>query len=207
MAMSWVWVLLVAVAVLMGALTGRTDAVANAAFEGAAQAVTLCISLAGMLCLWTGIMEVMRQSGLASKLSTLLSPVLRRLFPEASKDRETLEAVSANVSANMLGLGNAATPLGIKAARLMSKGTGGEATNELCLLVVLNSASIQLIPATVAALRLGFGAHSPFDILPCVWLTSIVSVTTGILMSRLLSARDAKKRVPAQTARGRGGLA
>lgn len=204
MAMSWVWVLLVTGSVVMGILTGRTDAVANAAFEGAGQAVTLCVSLAGMLCLWTGIMEVMRQSGLAAKLAKLLSPVLRRLFPDASKDADTLQAISANVSANMLGLGNAATPLGIKAAKLMSKGTAGEATDELCLLVVLNSASIQLIPATVAALRLGFGARSPFDILPCVWLTSLASVTAGVCMSRLLAGRDPKKHRPARMTRNRG---
>ena len=193
MAMTWIWVFLVAFSTAMGILTGRSGAVSNAAFEGAGQAVTLCLSLAGMLCLWSGVMEVMRRCGLASGLSRALRPALQRLFPSSSKDAETLEAISANVSANMLGLGNAATPLGIRAAKLMSRDTRGAASDELCLLVVLNSASIQLIPATVAALRLGYGAGSPFDILPCVWLTSLLSVSAGVAAARLLAARSAKR--------------
>ena len=147
----------------------------------------LCLSMAGMLCLWTGVMEVMRQSGLAGGLSRLLRPVLGRLFPNGAKDGAVMDSLSANVSANLLGLGNAATPLGIQAAKGMSRKSPGVASDELCLLVVCNTASIQLLPTTVAAVRAAAGCRSPFDILPAVWLASALSVTAGIWACRLLS--------------------
>ena len=102
------------------------------------------------------------------------------------RDPETLAAVSANVSANLLGLGNAATPLGIRAARRMARGTDGTADDELCRLVVLNTASLQLLPTTVAGVRAACGCRTPFDILPAVWLSSAISVTAGLLAARLL---------------------
>ena len=146
----------------------------------------LCLSMAGMLCLWTGVMEVMRQSGLAGGLSRVLRPVLGRLFPDASKDGAVMDSLSANVSANLLGLGNAATPLGIRAARRMARGQNGVAADELCRLVVLNTASLQLLPTTVAGVRAACGCRTPFDILPAVWLSSAISVTAGLLAARLL---------------------
>lgn len=160
---------------------------AAAAVTGAGDAVELCLSMAGMLCLWTGVMEVMRQSGLAGGLSRLLRPVLGRLFPDASKDGAVMDSLSANVSANLLGLGNAATPLGIQAAKGMSRKSPGVASDELCLLVVCNTASIQLLPTTVAAVRAAAGCRNPFDILLAVWLASALSVAAGISACRLLS--------------------
>ena len=160
---------------------------AAAAVTGAGDAVELCLSMAGMLCLWTGVMEVMRQSGLAGGLSRLLRPVLGRLFPNGAKDGAVMDSLSANVSANLLGLGNAATPLGIQAAKGMSRKSPGVASNELCLLVVCNTASIQLLPTTVAAVRAAAGCRSPFDILPAVWLASALSVAAGISACRLLA--------------------
>ena len=133
-------------------------------------------------------MEIMNVCGLSAGLARLFRPVLRRLMPEASRDEKTLAAVSANVSANLLGLGNAATPLGIQAARRMARGCGGTASDELCLLVVLNTASIQLLPATIASVRSASGAQAPFDILPAVWMASILSVTVGLLTAKLLAA-------------------
>ena len=131
-------------------------------------------------------MEIMKRSGLADKLSKLLRPILCRLYPDFKKDRETMDAVSANVSANLLGLGNAATPLGIQAARRMAKKTPGVASDSLCMLVVCNTASIQLIPTTVASVRLAAGCAAPFDILPAVWLASAVSVTVGVLAAKIM---------------------
>lgn len=192
--MTVLWCCVVGVSVLFGLLGGTLDAVSAAALSGAASAVTLCLSMAGALCLWTGVMEVMERSGLAAKLARLFRPPLRRFLPQASRDTETLAAVSANVSANLLGLGNAATPLGLKAASRMAKGTGGVASDELCLLVVLNTASIQLIPATVASVRSAAGCRTPFDILPAVWLASVLSVTAGLLMAQLLAAAGRWRR-------------
>lgn len=187
MAMAWVWTVMVVLSLVCGLVTGRIDAVANAAFEGAASAVELCIEMAGVMCLWSGVMEIMNACGLSSLLARSFRPVLRRLLPQASKDDETLSAISANVSANLLGLGNAATPLGIRAARRMAVGCGGIASNELCMLVVLNTASIQLLPTTIASVRAAAGSASPFDILPAVWISSILSVAAGLAAAAILS--------------------
>ncbi len=187
MTMAVVWTGMVVVSVLCGLATGRGDQVAAAAVEGAGAAVELCLSIGGMLCLWMGVMEVMRRSGLADGLSRLLSPVLGRLFPNAAGDRETMDCICANVSANLLGLGNAATPLGIQAAQRMSRGSSGRASDEMCMLVVCNTASIQLIPTTVATVRAAAGSQTPFDILPAVWLASSLSVGVGILACKLLA--------------------
>lgn len=186
MAMAVVWVVMVATSVVCGITGGNMAEVSAAALEGAKAAVELCISLAGVLCLWSGFMELLKQCGLEKKLAALFRPLLRRLLPGASRDPETMAAVSGNLSANLLGLGNAATPLGIRAARRMALGAQGRASNELCRLVVLNTASVQLLPTTVAAVRSGCGAAAPFDILPAVWISSVLSVSVGLLAARLL---------------------
>ena len=180
MAMAWIWTGMVVLSLVSGILSGNLDEVANAAMAGAQSAIDLSVSMAGMLCLWSGIMEVMNVCGLSRELARAFRPLLRRLLPNASRDEETLAAVSANVSANLLGLGNAATPLGIRAARRMARGCEGTASDELCLLVVLNTASIQLIPSTIAAVRAAQGAVSPFDITPAVWISSLISVCAGL---------------------------
>ena len=131
MAMAWIWTGMAVVSLIFAAWNGTMDAVGAAALEGAGAAVQLCIAMAGVLCLWSGVMEIMSRCGLSEKLAALLRPALRWLLPRASRDPETLAAVSANVSANLLGLGNAATPLGIRAARRMARGTDGTADDEL----------------------------------------------------------------------------
>ena len=186
MAMAWIWTGMVALSVLCGAFTGRMAAVGAAALDGAAAAVNLCVGMLGGICLWMGVMELMERCGLAAGLARLFRPFLRRLLPHSAKDEETMAALSANLSANLLGLGNAATPLGIRAARRMAAGCGGIASDELCRLVVLNTASIQLLPTTVASVRSACGSAAPLDILPAVWLSSVLSVTAGLAAARLL---------------------
>ena len=193
MAMTWIWTGMVMLSLVFGILSGNLDEVANAAMAGAQSAIDLSVSMAGMLCLWSGIMEVMNVCGLSRGLARAFRPLLRQLLPEASRDEETLAAVSANVSANLLGLGNAATPLGIRAARRMARGCGGVASDELCLLVVLNTASIQLLPTTIASVRAAAGCRTRFDILPAVWFASVLSVAAGLLTARLLSRRGRRQ--------------
>ena len=173
MAISWIWAGMVILSLFCGLYTGNLDDVASAALNGAQSAVELSFSMAGVLCLWSGVMEVLNACGLSQKIAGCFHPLLHRLLPQASQDSETLAAVSANVSANLLGLGNAATPLGIQAACRMARGCGGTASDELCLLVVLNTASIQLLPTTVASIRSAYGSAAPFDILPAVWVSSL----------------------------------
>ena len=193
MAMAWVWSGMVVLSLAFGLFTGNLEAVTAAALEGAGSAVQLGLSMAGVLCLWSGVMEIMNACGLSAGLARAFRPLLRRLLPNACKDGETLAAVSANVSANLLGLGNAATPLGIQAARRMARGCCGTASDELCMLVVLNTASIQLLPATIGSLRAAMGSAAPFDILPAVWLSSALSVAAGLSAAKLLSLRERRQ--------------
>ena len=188
MAMAWIWSGMLLLAVLAGAISGQLGAVSAAAMAGAERGAQLCLSLAGPLCLWAGLAAVLEGSGLSAKLAALLRPLLGHLFPAAARDAQTLEKISGNFTANLLGLGNAATPLGIAAVQRMHRLSGGAAaSDEMCRLIVLNTASIQLLPTTVAALRASAGAARPFAILPAVWLTSLGSVTVGLLAVRLFA--------------------
>lgn len=187
MAMAWVWSGMVVLSLLFGIITGNLEQVANAALEGANSAIELSVSMAGILCLWSGVMEILNVCGLSAGLARLFRPLLRRLMPNAARDEETLAAISANVSANLLGLGNAATPLGIEAARKMGRRSPGTASDAMCMLVVCNTASIQLIPTTVATVRSAAGCAAPFDILPAVWLASALSVGVGILACKVFA--------------------
>ena len=164
--------------------TQRGGALAASVLQGAQAGVTLSISLAGSVCLWTGIGKLMEQTGITGCLSRFLKPLLNRVFPSTKQDPALAGDLSANICANFLGLGNAATPMGISAARRMKQ--GDTATDELCRLIVLNTASIQLIPANVAAIRSSLGCSTPFDILPAVWITSFCSAALGLVTAWLL---------------------
>lgn len=181
MAMSIVWIAMLTLSVSFGILNDSASAVGAAALTGARSGVEATLAIAGALCLWSGLGRVLEHSGLSEKLTHLLAPLLRRLFPRSFRDPAAAAALSANFAANLLGLGNAATPMGVAAARRMQALSGSEyASDELCRLVVLNTASVQLLPATVAALRAGLGAPKPMQILPAVWLSSLLSVGTGL---------------------------
>ena len=186
MSMTFVVTGLFLLSFIFGFGRGTMAEVSAAALSGASSAVELCLSMVGTLCLWNGVMTVLERSSLGFHLSRALRVILRRLFPKGGQDAETLTALSGNVSANLLGLGNAATPMGIRAATKMAEGCGGVASNELCRLVVLNTASVQLLPTTVAALRIAAGCQTPLDILPAVWLSSLISVAAGLGAAKLL---------------------
>ncbi len=186
MVMSWVFTILALFSLGASVFTGSGSALAAAVGEGAQKGISMAISLAGSLCLWTGLGKLMEVCGISALLSRLLQPVFRLVFPSAKKDESLRGYLSNNICANILGLGNAATPMGIQAAKRLAAGKNGVASDELCRLVVLNTASIQLIPATVAALRSANGCHTPFDILGAVWLTSFASAFLGLAMAFFL---------------------
>ena len=186
MLMSWIWTGMVAVSLIASILLGSGSALSAAVVKGAQGGITLAISMAGSICLWTGVGKLMEHAGLTGKLARLLRPLLGRIFPAAKKDTVLENHLSANVCANFLGLGNAATPMGIQAAQRLARGCNGIASDELCRLIVLNTASIQLIPANVAAVRSGLGCATPFDILPAVWVTSLCSAGLGVTAAWLL---------------------
>ena len=190
MLLSYVWIIMVILSIFCSILTGRTAQTGSAALIGAQNGVTLALSLCSSLCLWSGFAKLTEKSGLARRFSALLRPLLSRLFPEASRDPSALQDLCGNLTANFLGLGNTATPMGISAVRRMHALSGKpDASDEMCRLIVLNTASIQLIPSTVGAVRASLGSARPFDILPAVWLTSACSVTAGLLAARLFSRR------------------
>ena len=179
MVMSRIWCGICLVSLFSAVLTGQGSALAAAIAEGAGAGIQLGISLAGSLALWSGVGRVMEAGGITATLSRFLMPLLGRIFPSGRQDPELASAICGNVCANFLGLGNAATPLGIRAVGRMVR-RPGEATDEMCRLIVLNTASIQLIPATVAAVRGSLGAVRPFDILPAVWIASVCSAGLGL---------------------------
>ena len=178
MVMSWIWTGIAAVSILCSLWNHNGNLLAAAVMQGAQAGVQLAVSIAGSLCLWSGIGKLMEATGITRGLSKLLQPLLHRLFPSTRKNTSLAQSLSANICANFLGLGNAATPMGIQAARQLKQ--GDTATDELCRLIVLNTASIQLIPANVAAIRAALGCASPFDILPAVWVTSLFSAGLGL---------------------------
>ena len=181
MVMSYIWFFILLISVVFALLTGNGSALAAAIPQGAQTGITLAFSLAGSICLWSGVGALMERIGATTALAKLLSPALNRLFPSAKTDPILAGDLSANICANFLGLGNAATPMGIRAAkRLVDPARPELATDQLCRLIVLNTASIQLIPANVAAVRSNLGSAAPFNILPAVWITSICSVAMGL---------------------------
>ena len=182
MVMSWIFTGMLFGSVLFAALSGHGGALSAAAVEGAQAGVTLALSITGAVCLWSGVGKLMEKIGVTASLSRLLSPVLGRIFPSTKKDARLAGSLSANVCANFLGLGNAATPMGIAAVRrLKDPEEPTLATDEMCRLIVLNTASIQFLPTNVAAVRSALGCASPFDILPAVWVSSLLSASLWVL--------------------------
>lgn len=189
--MKWILSIIAFLAIIFGIFNGRIKQVNVAAIEECSRAIELTITLAGTICLWSGLMRVAEKSGLTKAIAKLLSPITCMLFKGVAKTSYTMQLITMNITANLLGLGNAATPLGIAAITELEKDTPkelkGTASNNMITLVVLNTASIQLIPTTVATLRLKYGSPNPLDIVCSVLVSSLISVTVALLMARLLN--------------------
>ena len=187
MVMSWIWTGILTVSLFFALMEDRGSELSAAVAQGAQSGFALAISMAGAICLWTGVGKLMDHAGMTQHLSDLLRPLLKRVFPSTKTNESLAKSLSANICANFLGLGNAATPMGIQAVKQMADPhSPGLATDEMCRLIVLNTASIQLIPANVAAVRASLGCPAPFDILPAVWVTSICSAGIGLLSAWLM---------------------
>ena len=176
-----------AIFIIAGAIysffTGGAEGVTSALLNGGTEAVTFLLKIGGTICFFCGVMNVAKKAGITERLAKILYPVLSKIIPSMKKSPEAGEAVCMNVSSNLLGLGNAATPFGIKAAKGLFKGIPDRS---LASFVVLNTASIQLWPSTVAAIRAAAGSSSPFDILLPVLISQAVACTTGLLLVRLM---------------------
>ena len=193
--MSYVFGLMLTISLVFSLLSGDAGALSQGIMEAAGGAIELLLSISGMLCMWSGFMRIAKDSGLIDQLSRLCRPLLRRLYPDVEPDSDAFRYISMNISANLLGLGNAATPLGISAMRELRHISGSDtASDSMVTFVIMNTASIQLLPTTVAALRKSYGSSHPFDILVCVWITSALALTAALVSSRLISGRRIWKR-------------
>lgn len=192
--LNYIWSFLVVFSVGCAALLGNTEALSKAFVDSAADAVQLLLTLAGVICLWSGLMKIAERSGLTNLAARLFAPLLSRLFPHLDKDGAAFEAITMNITANLLGLGNTATPPGLKAMRELHalNGKSDTASDEMVLFVVMNTASLQLLPATLGALRQSTGSAAPFEILVPVWISSACALAVGLSLA--LAGNRLKRR-------------
>ncbi len=186
--MGAIWTFLLAAAVVAAAVNGRMAELTSATIESAGKAVTLSLGLVGVMALWLGLMRVAEEAGLVRLLARVARPALRLLFPSVPADHPAMGAMLMNIAANLLGLGNAATPFGIKAMQELDtlnphKGT---ATDAQALFCAINTASIQLVPATVIALRAAAGSRAPGEIIGATILASLCGAAAAIASAKLL---------------------
>ena len=183
-----VWAAMIAVSVLCACATGRMQQLSEAVLAGAGNAVQLILGMMGMMCAWTGLMKIADAGGLTAILSHVLGPVLRRLFPAYPPESPAAKAICMNITANLLGLGNAATPMGLAAMKEMAAQNHGSkvANNSMVMFVVLNTASLQLITTFMGTLRAQYGSTTPIDILPAVWVVSAIALAAGLLAAKLM---------------------
>ena len=193
--MKAILVIIPVISFVYAALGGRMGKVSESIFAKSAEAVELVISICGVMCFWCGLMKVAEKAGLLEKLSRLLSVPIKLLFGGVKRGGKAVGLIAMNLAANILGLGNASTPLGIAAMKAIAEeeGAGESACDDMIMLAVLNTASLQIIPATAAALRSANGAEKPMDILPCVWIVTAYSVFIAVFSAKML-ARLTRKR-------------
>ncbi len=186
-----IWVIMIFAGVVTGLLTGRVKEVSDAVLLSCSNAVSLSITMLGAMCLWCGIMKVAQKAGLVEFMAKLLKGVFKFLFPGIPKGHAANGAIAMSISADLLGLGNAATPLGIIAMKELSAVNGHSpvASNAMVMFAVVNAACIQIIPATVLVIRQQAGSTDVASIIPCVWIASLVSTFSGILAAKLLEKR------------------
>lgn len=187
--LNYIWIGLLLIGFVAGIFNGRIDQVTKAAMDSAQSAVMVCIGLLGVMCLWTGLMKIAEKSGLVTIIGRFVRPVLGFLFPGIPKDHPALGAIVMNLVANFLGLGNAATPLGIKAMNELQSLNKDKktATDSMCMFLVLNTAAIQLVPASIIALRTSEGSKKPAEIIVCIWIASVCATIMGIVAAKLLA--------------------
>ena len=203
--LNYIWAFMILIGVGVGILTGNMEQVGNGALEAAGSAVTLCITMMGILSLWTGLMQVARASGLLEKMSKGLAPVLKFLFPNLPKESKAMEYIATNMVANVLGLGWAATPAGIKAMEELAvieevRGTPGyragqeelprTASREMCTLLVMNMSSLQLIPINMIAYRSQYGSASPAAIVAPVIVATVISTIVAVVFCKVMARRE-----------------
>ncbi len=184
--LGYIWAFMIIISFICAALTGNMENLTQAVSKEALNGVNLIITLTSGMCFWSGILKIMEKSLLTDKISMLLSPIINLIFKDV-KDKKTKNLINMNITSNILGLGNAATPFGIKAMQELDKENSfqNKASNQMCRFVILNTASIQLIPTTLLTLRSSFGGICDNRLLYCIWISSFSSCVFGIILSIL----------------------
>ena len=194
--LNYVWSGLVIISIICSVFLGNTEDLSKALVDSGASSIELIITMAGIICLWTGIMKIAVESGLTSVFAKVFSPLLRPLFPNLDKDSDAFKSISMNISANLLGLGNAATPFGLKAMEQLHtlNNKADTASNEMVIFVVMNTASLQLLPTTLASLRQSYGSSAPFEIIVPVWISSACALSAALICACTLNCVKRKER-------------
>lgn len=181
--MNKIWPWLIGISIIIGLVNGRVEEMTSCLFESSKSAIETCMNIFGIICLWNGLMRIAEESGLIEKSQKLAYPIIKLLFPELSKNHKAVGSIAMNITANVIGLGNVATPIGIKAMEELQE-TNKDKTRlskSMMMLLVLNMSSIQLIPTTVVALRASYGSENPAEIVMPVMIASFVAVLVGVL--------------------------
>lgn len=196
--MNYIWGISIIISIFCAFFTGKISNLSSAILSGAGDAVTLIISILGMMALWSGIMKIAQKSGITDFLAKLFLPLIKLLFPDCNPKGSAAKAICMNITANLMGLGNAATPFGIKAMKELKKESGVKnlsvATNSMITFVVINTASLQLIPTFLCTLRQNYGAKNPMDIAPILWITSLTAITAGIISTKIFEKAGYKEK-------------
>ncbi len=192
--LNLIWVIMIFAGVVTGLIMGRTKEISDAVLASCVDSVQVVITMVGVMCLWSGIMRVAQKAGLVDKLAKLLKGVFRFLFPGVPKDHPANGAIAVSISADLLGLGSAATPLGIMAMKELSNVNNNSpvASNAMVMFGVINAVCIQVIPSTILVIRQQSGSSNPSSIMPTVWIASIASTLTGIIAAKIMEKRSGR---------------
>ncbi|QFT89457.1 Spore maturation protein A [Bacillus sp. THAF10] len=191
-----IWVIMTVIGIIFAMINGTMDKVNEAIFSGAKEAVTICIGFISILVFWLGLMRIAQEAGLLEKIAILFKPIVRRVFPEVPPDHPAMGYMLSNMIANMFGLGNAATPMGIKAMEQLRELNGGkiEASRSMITFLAINTSSITLIPTTVIAIRMNYGSVSPTEIVGPTLVATLCSTIAAISIDRLFYYRRMARR-------------
>ncbi len=193
--MNYIWPIIIIISFLFAIITGNIQVLNNSIFSSVSDVVKLSLTLVGNMCLWCGLMKIVKETKIMNYLIKILKPVLNWLYPEANENKSAMEAISINTVSNILGLGNAATPAGLKAMEELQKENKNkdELSNSMITLIVLNTTSIQLIPTTAIAIRSALGASNPSNIIIPIWISTLAGTLAGICMTKIIIKKDSKK--------------
>jgi len=198
MMVNWIWLFMIVISVIFGMINGNMDGITQAAFDGAKSGVTISFGLISIMVFWLGMMKIAEQAGLLEKLSRMLYPVVRWLFPDVPKNHPALGYIMSNLSANLFGLGNAATPMGIKAMQELQSINPDKhtATPAMCTLLALNTSSITLVPTTLIAIRMNYNSANPAEIIGTTLAATFIATGAAILADRWYRSRDKGPPIP-----------